>query len=70
MQKWEYLRLRETGDAIYRFAEPPTHWTEVVKGHTALDKYLNTLGEQGWELAGTVGDNTTGVVFLFKRPKP
>ncbi len=36
--------------------------------HDELDKYLNTAGELGWELASTISSGNQWQ-FFFKRPK-
>ena len=36
--------------------------------HDDLDQYLNTAGEQGWELASTISSGDQWQ-FFFKRPK-
>jgi hypothetical protein len=63
MQKWEYLVVETYVDrnrvvkAINGVLEPP-------KDRINFYEYLQTLGDQGWEL---VGGND--ILCYFKRPK-
>jgi len=62
--KWEYktVRLRATG------------WLGVKFDEAQLDRTMNELGAQGWELGAAfdtnqIIGNTRNVVIIFKRPK-
>lgn len=67
MQKWEYLTLDfyEMRARQVNGHEFP-NWKKI-----SLFDYLNTLGNDGWEMVGTLTSNnyTFGLLF-FKRPKP
>jgi hypothetical protein len=80
-QKWEYGRA-EVRMLAYREGNEPdvTHRIlDVIKiagglpapqttPSISLDAYLAQLGEEGWELAGTFGDDGDWHL-VFKRPK-
>lgn len=50
--KWEYKDYRIRPESDWAFA----------------GEHINPLGEQGWEVCGTVSGND-GIVVLLKRPK-
>lgn len=75
MQKWEYLDVYVDREV----AKVTAYKVRLVNGQELPNwskgphyiQYLNTLGQQGWELLsvwGTAGG--TIELFHFKRPKP
>ncbi len=59
--KWEYkVDFYEPGAGSYNTAD--------------LERELNNIGEQGWELASIIehesGENIADFTFVLKRPKP
>lgn len=68
MQRWEYLfvDVAKTGE-VYS-----VNGQTVIYQKWLCHVYTNQLGNQGWELVGTVGipgsDNRTHQL-IFKRPK-
>ena len=72
MQKWEYLVIRgEYSNGRFRphfvNEQELTDWRKI-----SLVSFLNQLGDEGWELVGSLGFLTGGPQnkLLFKRPKP
>lgn len=76
MQKWEYLSLR-----IDQASSPLSSWlaARAINGRelgnwrsTPLEVILNQLGEDGWEMPGSVGfpAGNSFTQLIFKRPKP
>lgn len=73
MQKWEYLFM-----SVYQ-----DHWADSNGHNGKLPKIkapgsndfnnpcpvIASLGEQGWELAGTMAYHTDSYRLYFKRPK-
>jgi hypothetical protein len=78
VQKWEYLTLNFGIhlSAILKIAR----WElevegKLFKGEAEAIKFMNGLGEQGWELCSSLtgcdsNGNITKTVMFFKRPKP
>ncbi len=74
MQKWEYLYAQiETGTFLqgppkirYLNGHELANWKE-----STVDEVLSGLGEQGWELSGSVAGGSGGwtLGLIFKRPK-
>lgn len=75
MQKWEYLRVIVSNitkiDAAVVSVNGEKVGRSFVIAHigSIVDKYLAELGEQGWELAGTVAIMGTRSALYFKRLK-
>jgi hypothetical protein len=82
--RWEYLRVEIAASVRGGHSKPSHVWvigsdglaTECLKqpGDTThgpvVSRLLNELGQQGWELAGTVSVGETGnAVLYFKRSK-
>jgi hypothetical protein len=66
MQKWEYKTLWVDAGKIIAEDNGPTPQNERI----AVEKYINRLGESGWELAGVAGSDASIFCYLyFKRPK-
>ena len=68
MQRWEYLfvDVARTGEVYSVNGQSVIYqkWLRYV--------YANQLGNQGWELVGTVNppsNDTTPYQLIFKRPK-
>ena len=64
MQKWEYLLVTCT---------PRANTISAVTGPrptpgATLATYLQQIGQDGWELAGTTAESDGVAVLLFKRP--
>ncbi len=73
MQKWEYLVIelsRESNWIIAHYAneEELEGWKNVP-----LPRFLNHLGELGWELTGTLSASLNNTIvpghLFFKRPR-
>ena len=64
MQKWEYLTqlhlLDETSKEWF--------WNSDRTDHEKLDKKLNKLGEEGWELVAVRTASSSVAFYHFKRP--
>lgn len=63
MQRWEYC--------VHKFS--PTGWVGGKVDAASLERSLNDLGAQGWEVTGVIETNqyegaTRHVVVLLKRP--
>jgi len=79
MQKWEYfsINLSLYRDGVTIFAK--TSFVAKLDGKnvsiTEFDNYMNTLGEQGWELVSVtpITEATVGITndirYYFKRQK-
>ena len=70
-QKWEYgiVQARTNDQDFWRVdASYGSVPSQAGGAPSALDKYLDTAGNEGWELTGTVGDSRRAALF-FKRPK-
>lgn len=73
MQKWEFLVIELTREENWIIAQYVNE--QEVEGwrHTPLPRFINQLGEAGWELTGTLGNSplrTREVGHLFfKRPR-
>jgi len=77
MQRWEYLTINFGIhlSAILKIAR----WElevdgKLLKGEEETIRYMNTLGDQGWELISSLtgadnNGNITKAVMFFKRPK-
>ncbi len=75
MQKWEYTYAQiDSGTFLqsppkirYLNGQELPNWKE-----STIDEVLAALGEQGWELTGSIQGGTGGwtIALLFKRPKP
>ncbi len=72
MQKWEYLTIRlggverwSTVDAVARIVndQEVKNWKNI-----SIHAYISQLGQDGWEMTGTLSDH--GGYLFFKRPKP
>ena len=69
MQKWEYMCLQapHTRTSSAKIAG------ETVHPVPQIEKIINELGEQGWELTGVweyAVSGKAGPTLFFKRPKP
>ena len=82
MQKWEYLYIlfwREKPRFTPRWSEFKTQIDGKEMALDAFEQYMQTLGEQGWELVTAIPvaarwetswlGMTTSIRFIFKRPK-
>ncbi len=74
MQKWEYLEVRISGpewaDSRGNYGRLEDVKLRSTRWHS-IAPFMNELGEEGWELAGTADDeNLNSYVMYFKRPKP
>ena len=68
MQKWEYLFL--TTPSGFRDELEIKGNTSVVGGSRPIQDILNDLGEQGWEVTGSVSSSLTHIFsVILKRPK-
>ena len=79
MQKWEYFQvalesvwnrgLLGTGSSANIYVG-----TQKADKNAALPDILNKLGQEGWELAGSLtipaGSSSAGAMLIFKRPLP
>ncbi len=65
MQQWEYLfvDVARTGE-IYS-----VNGQNVIYQKWLRYVYANQLGNQGWELVGTVSSDSSIYQLIFKRPK-
>lgn len=65
MQRWEYLfvDVARTGEIASVNGQTVIYqkWVRYV--------YANQLGNQGWELVGTVSNEPSTYQLIFKRPK-
>ena len=65
MQRWEYLfvDVARTGEITSVNGQTVIYqkWVRYV--------YVNQLGNQGWELVGTVSSEPNTYQLIFKRPK-
>ncbi len=69
MQKWEYMCLQ----VLYNTKTSPAKIAgETVHSVPQIEKVINELGEQGWELTTTweyAVSGKGGPTLFFKRPK-
>ena len=75
MQKWEYLIIELTSEGNWVIAHYANEQELEGWKHVPLPRFINQLGELGWELTGTlsysVPYNSSQVGHLFfKRPRP
>jgi hypothetical protein len=74
LQKWEYLTVKvETfGFNNQQVAAKIANDQEIRDWkQTSLGRYIHQLGEQGWEMIGTiVVPGVFGAYLFFKPPKP
>ena len=60
MIQWEYKTI-----AI----KPKSIWSGAFQDNDAMDKILNELGKEGWELVSTFFNSSNfQIVSIFKRP--
>jgi hypothetical protein len=69
MQKWEYTELYVDMDLADQTTTVERDGKEIIKekgiDNTILLKYMNQLGDEGWEIAFEFFNT-----LFFKRPKP
>jgi len=77
MQQWEYMFI----EIAFTEQESTDYWkVKHVNGREVQDwkkkvpahSYVDSLGQQGWELVGVVPRNTNShnnPILIFKRPK-
>lgn len=74
MQKWEYLtvQISSFGMAHDRLAPQFINGQELRDWKkTSISGLMKQLGEEGWEMTGTINVSQTNEYYLFfKRPKP
>jgi len=67
MQKWEYMRVADSGGEYYLTDGFRTKKTRKPSNDNSLS-FINTLGEQGWEMINFQQmEGTRVVVYHFKR---
>ena len=72
MAKWEYVRLLVASTQQGRppvFVSASSNMSRKFNATDSLDDCLTGLGNDGWELAGVLGD-ASRAQLLFKRPHP
>jgi hypothetical protein len=45
-------------------------WATESLMTSGIQAFLNTMGDQGWELVSVVKNEAGIMVYFFKRPKP
>lgn len=73
MQKWEYLRLtvnyRGKDEVYYATSNGAEIFNKEEKSNSSdLQRYVEELGSQGWELVNVYQDSQLCEVYHFKRP--
>ncbi len=72
MQKWEYLFILALENGVFECNGEPLNKGKLgIKLCIPLQPYLDTLGNEGWELVG-ICPATEGALqwrLVFKRPK-
>ena len=64
--RWEYHRVVASWDLATR-----TWAVEFPQAEDSnLDRYLESLGERGWEMVAFSREPRDRMLFMFKRPKP
>ena len=69
MQRWEYLTV-QLGDFAEGYSQIVPRFVngQELRDCKTLDKYVSQLGNDGWELTGTISASSTSEhVLFFKR---
>ena len=67
MQKWEYLRVADSGGEYYLTDNFGTSKTRKASNDNSVS-FINTLGKQGWEMINFQQmEGMHVVVYHFKR---
>jgi hypothetical protein len=74
MQKWEYKRVFVLGGRPFTTplpsSFPPMLNLTPAEAHEQTELLMNTLGAEGWDLAGTLStEHPSHHLMYFKRPK-